>query len=235
MGLCMNIAIDIKRPEFLDQCEAKIGKLFHTRGTPITLRPDAVLFLDGDPLDTIFEVRRGVLRCLNVSEDGRKHIFKFSCEKSYVGVDFDERWRFTAESVNEVRLRALPRSVFLRAIAEDPALATWRMSHIQEQLRDREQQLLAFASRGADARLLNFLAGFARVAGTDLRRAGGATALPMSRRDIADHLGISFETVSRAFSALKRRGALEMIGPGVFRLPVLPHAAVSPFAEVEVT
>lgn len=215
----MNFALNLRQKSLLSECSLKVARLFQQRAVPMTLHADAVLFLDGDPIDAVYQVRRGVLRCLNVAEDGRKHIFKFSCEDSYVGVDFDETWRFTAEAVNEMRLRALPRSVFLRAVEEDPLLATWRTHHVQEQLRDREEQLLAFASRGADARLLNFLVRFAHIAGNDLQRAGGATALPMSRRDIADHLGISFETVSRAFSALKRRGALEMIGPGVFRVP----------------
>ena len=38
-------------------------------------------------------------------------------------------------------------------------------------------------------------------------------ALPMTRRDISDYLGLTIETVSRALSALKRKGFVKLMGP----------------------
>ncbi len=40
----------------------------------------------------------------------------------------------------------------------------------------------------------------------------------MCRRDIADHLGLTPETVSRAFGNLRRKGLIELLTPEKYRI-----------------
>lgn len=71
--------------------------------------------------------------------------------------------------------------------------------------------------------MLRFLKSFAGG-----RATRGYVALPMSRRDIADHIGLSTESVSRAFSYLKRKGLIELKSTGKYRIlsdPSEPGAA----------
>jgi len=57
--------------------------------------------------------------------------------------------------------------------------------------------------------------------------AAGVMALPMSRRDIADYLGLTLETVSRALSELHRKGYLRFLGQTQREIVVLNFAGLS--------
>jgi CRP/FNR family nitrogen fixation transcriptional regulator len=61
----------------------------------------------------------------------------------------------------------------------------------------------------------------------------GVMALPMNRRDIADYLGLTLETVSRALSILKRKGLLKFLGQTQRQIAVLNPAGLEDLAEFD--
>jgi len=62
---------------------------------------------------------------------------------------------------------------------------------------------------GAEARVARFLANFADRCGRAGRPAARVT-LPMTRQEIGSYLGLTLETVSRAFSALADAGLIHV-------------------------
>ena len=56
--------------------------------------------------------------------------------------------------------------------------------------------------------------------------AAGVIALPMNRRDIADYLGITLETVARALSEFHRKGYLKFVEPIQREIVVLNAAGL---------
>lgn len=59
--------------------------------------------------------------------------------------------------------------------------------------------------------------------------AAGVMSLPMNRRDIADYLGLTLETVSRALSELRDRDILSFIGQSQRQILLRDRAKLTEF------
>lgn len=59
--------------------------------------------------------------------------------------------------------------------------------------------------------------------------AAGVMLLPMARRDIADYLGVTLETVSRALSLLHSRGVLDFVGNRQRHIVLLDRTQLAKF------
>jgi CRP/FNR family nitrogen fixation transcriptional regulator len=96
----------------------------------------------------------------------------------------------------------------LELVAErDVSVANNLLNLTTSNLRHAEDHMLLLGRKTALERVAAFLLEM------DLRlTAAGVLALPMCRRDIADYLGLTLETVSRALSNLHERGILGFIG-----------------------
>ena len=53
--------------------------------------------------------------------------------------------------------------------------------------------------------------------------------LPMSRRDVADYLGLTLETVSRALAKLRRAGVVEFVGSTQREIAILDRQRLATF------
>jgi CRP/FNR family nitrogen fixation transcriptional regulator len=67
-------------------------------------------------------------------------------------------------------------------------------------------QMILLGRSSAQERVASFLIGDGGALGESNR----SSMLPMSRQDIADYLGLTIETVSRAFSSMERRALIEL-------------------------
>lgn len=190
-----------------------IAGLFRDCPVPRHVMPGGTIFLHGERADVIYQVVSGTVRCCTITSDGRRQIFRFARGGELLGFIDPETWHFTAEAVDHVILKAVPRASFERALMVDPALQHEVRALVSRELEARERQLCMLIHLPAVERLRWFLEEFAAS-----RRAEGFVVLPMTRQDIGDHLGLTLETVSRGFGALKRSGAIEMRGTDRFRM-----------------
>lgn len=209
----------------------ELQSLFSKNSFEQRFQPDSTILLHGETADAVFLVTSGTVRCCTIDSTGSRQIFRFAKKGEFIGIADVDAWHFTAEAVDHVILKTIPRETVERDLKTNSALQQEFRVQTCELLECREQQLLSITSRKAPERLFHFLCDYAAS-----RRGAenSAIALPMCRRDIADHLGLSVETVSRAFTDLRLKGRIELATCEKYRIlpatdqPGLQTAANSP-------
>lgn len=186
--------------------------LFRGRGTEIKFQPGETIAPQGSSSDTIYRVLRGCVRVCAYSECGERRILQFLSPGDFIGLDDVDDCLTAREAVDMVVVAAVSRRSFE---------AEWnRRTELQHAVRERLAReidahatlFILTAQTSAVQRVKLFLENYERR-----RTSKGFIALPMCRRDIADHLGLSMETVSRAFTTLKERGDIALRGANFFQ------------------
>lgn len=199
----------------------ELDLLFNQHSFAQHFQPNSTVVLHGDPASKVYRIESGTLRCCTIGVDGSRQIFSFANKGDVIGISDIEKWHFTAEAVDCVTLSALPRDLVERELKVNIGLRQEFRLKLVQLLQRREAQLLDLITQKAPERLFRFLCAFAA---TRSPAQGVAVVLPMCRRDIADHLGLSVETVSRAFSELKRTGRIELVTSEKYRIATPPDA-----------
>lgn len=177
-------------------------------GSTITVPRNRAIYFEGDPAEFCYRVVAGTVRICKETEDGRRQIAGFPTNGDLFGWAAPERYGYSAEAVTEVTLQRWLRQSIEQAIIGDADAGHRVLSVLFEQLAETQTHLLVLGRLRAGERIAAFL--LSRAA-RHQRDAGHAERipLPMGRKDIADYLGLTVETVSRTMHGLKQRGIID--------------------------
>ena len=166
------------------------------------------IFGQAEPAEYIYQVIEGAVRSHKLLSDGRRQIGAFHLPGDIFGFENGEFHRFTAEAIVDTILRLVNRQSLEREAKNDPAIVRNLLNMTTANLQHVENHLLLLGRQSARERVAAFL-----LEMNGRLTSAGVMVLPMTRRDIADYLGLTLETVSRALSAYKRKGYLKVAGP----------------------
>ena len=174
---------------------------------------DEEIYGEGEPAEYVYQVVRGAVRTYKVLTDGRRQISAFHLPGDVFGLTAGAEHRMGAEAVVGTTVRVVKRRALDAASRTDPALACALWTATAEDLRHAEDHMMLLGRKSAVERLATFLLEMDRRVSRS-----GFVALPMPRRDIADYIGVTIETVSRTVTQLQEEGAVELSGARNIRL-----------------
>ena len=176
--------------------------IFALRRGPVRYSRGAMIACEGDPTDYVYVVVSGVVRSCRAYRDGSRGIVAFNLPGELFGWSGEPVHSLSLEAATDTLVLFFKRSALLAAAMQDSRIASYLLAATTHELR-RTQASSLLMSRSAECRVATFL--------IDLSRRMRKTKyldLPMSGQDIADHLGLTGETLSRTITALEKSGSI---------------------------
>ncbi len=166
---------------------------------------DEEIYAEGDRVVHFYKVVSGAVRTYRLLSDGRRQIDGFHLPGDIFGLEAGAARRTGADALVDTTLAAFRRSDRDALTGGAGALAQEVVAAMLRALERAQDQMMLLGRKTARERVASFLLGLAERAGTD-----GTIVLPMSRTDIADHLGLTIESVSRTLTQLERDGVIAL-------------------------
>jgi len=188
-------------------------------------RRNEAIFNQDDPADQVYRIVDGTARLCRHMPDGRRCIVDFLLPGDVMGFVESTDQSVSAEAVTEISLIAYPRVCFDRLARENADARKQLLCHMSANLLTAQQHLFVLGCQKAEERVASFLL---RLADRLDVLCGDPVDVAMSRQDIADHLGLTIETISRAITAL--RGAGIILVPNAHQLVLRNVAALRTLA-----
>jgi CRP/FNR family nitrogen fixation transcriptional regulator len=169
-------------------------------GARMTYARNEEIFGEGEPAEYLYKVVSGAVRTSKILDDGRRQIGAFYMPGDFFGLEFGNDHSLSCEAVANTIVLVFKRSVVVERAKSDANVAR-KLWEITAAELGRAQEHVLQLVRSAEERVSSFLLGMAARG-----RLANEFELPMSRQDIADHLGLTIETVSRTMTQFTDAG-----------------------------
>ncbi len=169
----------------------------------------STIFTESEPATAIYMLTRGTAGLYKMLADGRRQIVGFALPGDFLGSPFVERYSCSVDAISEVTARQFSREPFLTFLGSHPKHLCLMLEAALQEINAARDHMLLLGRGTAKEKLVELVVRWRARAGRN-----GALAnlvpLPMSRRDIADFLGLTIETVSRTITKLERENVLRV-------------------------
>jgi len=193
---------------------AALVQALANRGRQVAFAPNEVLFLTGSEPRGWFVVLEGEVRVVRGSR-GRQHVVHTEgAGGTLAEVPLVEGGVHpaTAIATTATRCALFTRGQLEAAIAEQPRIAFLIAGRLAARVRLLVDRLDDRSARSVDARLADFL-----LSRPESRR-GSSVSIGMTQQSLAEELGTVREVVARKLRELERRGLVERIVAGRYRI-----------------
>lgn len=163
----------------------------------------------GEALVYVASIVEGVARLSKTLEDGRTQMVGLLLPSDFIGRPGREEIEFDVIAATDVTLCCFSRRPFEKLVEETPHISLRLAEIALDELDSARDWMVLLGRKTAREKIASFIDMLVRRQHIDLSSIGlSPVALPLTREEIADYLGLTLETVSRQLNAMKKDGIL---------------------------
>ena len=169
------------------------------------------LFREGDRATHCYLVTSGCVKLTQLTPQGREVIVRFVTRGGMVAAPallMENDYPVAAQAVKPTQVLAFTPTAFKAWLQHNPELSLEMLKLVFERLKDLQTRYMELSSEQAEQRIAKLILNLATHAGIKTPK-GVDIDIPLSRQDIADHVGASMYTVSRTLSVWEKFGWLK--------------------------
>jgi CRP/FNR family transcriptional regulator, nitrogen fixation regulation protein len=173
-------------------------------GVPVSFSRNEEIYGQKERADCFYQVISGMVRTCRVLIDGRRQIGAFYLPGDTFGVESGDEHAFSAEAVTHATVLLINWGTVVSRASWNNEAASQLRTLLGGELQ-RAQDHVYLLIKTAPERVASFLLEMA-----ERIQSSKEVELPMTRRDIADYLGLTIETVSRMLTQLENASAIAL-------------------------
>ena len=192
----------------------ELAILDHMKSYRTFAKGEAIYYV-GEKLKFFGTFVSGVAEISQCLEDGRRQIMGILMPSDFVGRPYRRVSQFDINAISEVVICRFDIVSFQKLLDEVPSLGSRLLEMTFDELDAARTWMMVLGQKTAQEKIASFLYIIAMRKVkllSDSMVNEVAFDLPFSRKQIADYIGLTIETVSRQMSALKDSGIIEIVG-----------------------
>ncbi len=187
-----------------------------------------IVFEQDDRIETVFLITRGMAKLYRDSAEGKRQITGFLGPGDLLGsVKRSAGAYCTAAAITNLDVCGFDRELFSEFLRTHTSLCFALLAVAMDEIEAQYDHSILLGKKQSPERLAAFLLLLSQRWKTEGEDTNLAHIL-MSRGDIADHLGVTSETISRTFTHFKENGLIQMFDKKsvvLKNVPKLQHLA----------
>ncbi len=179
--------------------------------TDMQFEAGGLLLRQEGPADHVFSLRSGHANVFRLTADGKRQILAFLFPGDFVGFTSEDNYHYGVAAISAVEACRFDRTALEVLIEAFPQMDRKLRFTLTRAMDASFELLFTLGRKDALQKVASFL-WYVSYRQRKLGRPDNPVHLPMRRADIADFMGLTVETVSRAMTLLKQMNAIRLHG-----------------------